>query len=66
MCNNCTLEEQAIINIIQINSTVTQKEIAEQINKSLRTVKNYMIEMQKKGLIQRKNSKKTGEWKVNI
>mgnify|MGYP004616918035 FL=1 len=65
-CNNCTLEEQAIINIIQINSTVTQKEIAEQINKSLRTVKNYMIEMQKKGLIQRKNSKKTGEWKVNI
>ena len=65
-CNNCTLEEQAIINIIQINSTVTQKEIAEQINKSLRTVKNYMIEMQKKGLIERKNSKKTGEWKVNI
>lgn len=65
-CNNCTLEEQAIINMIQINSTVTQKEIAEQINKSLRTVKNYMIEMQKKGLIERKNSKKTGEWKVNI
>ena len=43
----------------------TQENIAIQINKSLRTVKTYMLEMQKKGLIERKNSKKSGEWIVN-
>lgn len=63
--NNCTLEEQAIINILKENSATTQKEIAVQINKSLRTVKTYMAGMQEKGLIERKNGKKNGEWIVN-
>lgn len=37
-----------------------------QINKSLRTVKTYMAVMQEKRLIERKNGKKNGEWKVNV
>lgn len=37
--NNQTLEEQAIINILKNKPTVTQEEIASEINKSLRTVK---------------------------
>ena len=61
-CNNCTLEEQAIISIIKMNPTVKQEEIATEINKCLRTVKTRMIEMQKKGLIERKNGKRNGEW----
>ena len=60
--NNYTLEEQAIINIIKENSFIKQEEIADRINKSLRTVKKYMAEMQEKGLIERKSSKKNGEW----
>ena len=40
-------------------------EIANQINKSVRTVKTYMAEMQEKGLIERKNGKKNGKWQVN-
>ena len=60
--NNCTLEEQAILNLLSINSTITQDEIAKQINKSLRTVKTRMTEMQEKGLIERKNGKKNGTW----
>ena len=64
-CKNYTLEEQAIINILKTNPTITQENIAIKINKSLRTVKTYMSEMQKKGMIQRKNSKKSGEWTVN-
>ena len=64
--NNYTLEEQAIINILKINPTTTQEEISRQINKSIRTVKTYMAEMQEKGLIERKNGKKNGEWKVNV
>ena len=63
--SNQTLEEQAIINILKDNSRATQEEIATKINKSLRTVKSYMSEMQDKGLIERKNSKKNGEWVVN-
>lgn len=63
--NNCTLEEQAIINILKINPTTTQEEISRQINKSVRTIKTYMAEMQEKGLIKRENGKKNGEWIVN-
>jgi DNA-binding Lrp family transcriptional regulator len=59
------LEEQAIINILKVNTTTTQEEIAKQINKSLRTVKSRMMEMQEKGLIERKNGKRNGEWVVN-
>ena len=61
-CNNYTLEEQAIINILKTNPATTQEGIAKQINKSLRTVKTYMTKMQEKGLIERKNGKKNGEW----
>ena len=61
-CNNYSLEEQAIINILRINPETTQEEISRQINKSVRTVKNYMAEMQKKGLIERKKGKRNGEW----
>ena len=60
--NGLSLEEQAILNIIKNNSSIKQEEIATLINKSLRTVKNYMAEMQEKGLIERKNGKRDGEW----
>ena len=62
---NYTLEEQAIINILKVNPRATQEEIAIQIGKSVRTVKTYMAEMQEKGLIERKNGKKNGEWIVS-
>lgn len=62
--NNYTLEDQAIVNILKRNSTITQEEISKEINKSLRTVKKYMADMQEKGLIERKNGKKNGEWIV--
>ena len=64
--NNCTLEEQAIINILKVNPTINQEEIARKINKSVRTVKTYMSEMQQRDLIERKNGKKNGEWQVNV
>ena len=57
-CNYCTLDEQVIINIIKDNPTVKQEEIASMINKSVRTIKSRMIEMQEKGFIARKNGKR--------
>ncbi len=59
-----TLEEQAIINIIKDNNSIRQEEIAKLINKSLRTVKSIMKEMQEKGIIKRSNGKKNGKWIV--
>lgn len=43
---------------------IKQEEIANMINRSLRTVKTRMNEMQKKGLIARKNGKRNGEWMI--
>jgi DNA-binding MarR family transcriptional regulator len=61
-CKICTLEEQAIINIIKSNPMIKQEEIANMINRSLKTVKTRMNEMQEKGLIARKNGKRNSEW----
>ena len=62
--SSLSLEERAILNIIKNNPTIKQEDIALQINKSIRTIKNYMSEMQKKGIIERKNGKRDGEWIV--
>ena len=40
---------------IKNNPQATQEEISKQINKSLRTVKTYMAEMQEKCLYRKKN-----------
>ena len=63
-CKNCTLEEQAILNIIRENPTIKQEQIAKTIGKSLRTIKTRMIKMQEKGLIARKNGKRNGKWEI--
>lgn len=48
-CKICTLEDKTIINIISNDSGVKQEDFANMINKSLRTVKMRMNEMQGKG-----------------
>ena len=63
-CNNCTLEEMAILNILKDNPKITQKELAEKIGKSERIVKTRTVKMQEKGLIRRKNGKRNGEWEI--
>lgn len=63
-CNNCTLEELAILKVIAEKPTITQKELAEKIGKSERTIKTKTIELQEKGLIARVNGKRNGYWKI--
>lgn len=65
-CNNCTLEELAIINELKQNPVITQKELALKIGKSERTIKTRTVEMQEKGLIRRDNGKRNGRWEVLI
>lgn len=58
-------EEQTIIDLIQKNPNVKQSEIATVLNKSLRTVKTRMDDMQKRNVIKRENGKRNAKWKVN-
>ena len=64
-CKNCTLEEAAVLRIVQKNPTATQKEIAAEIGKSERTVKSITINLQEKGVLQRVNGKRNGRWEIN-
>ena len=65
-CKICTLEELAIIQELKRNPAITQRELANAIGKSERTVKTRTVEMQEKGLIIRENGKRNGKWKVLV
>lgn len=63
-CKKCTLEEAAVLRIVQKNPTATQKEIAVEIGKSERTVKTITVNLQEKGILQRVNGKRNGRWEI--
>ena len=63
-CNFCTLEEVAVLRIVQKNRYATQKEIAAEIGKSERTVKSITIALQDKQILKRVNGKRNGYWEV--
>ena len=53
-----------ILKIIAERPNITQKELADLINKSERSIKTIMTAMQEQNLIARSGSKKTGYWKI--
>ena len=61
-CKICTLEEIAVLRVIQSNPAATQKMIAQAIGKSERTVKNLTVKLSEMGIIERKNGKRNGYW----
>lgn len=63
---NCPLDELAILQLIVENPNITQKEIANRIGKSERTVKNKVASLKEKGYIRRLNGKRNGKWEVLI
>ena len=65
-CNNCTLEELAILKELLKNPSIMQKELVGIIGKSERTIKTRTVEMQEKGLIRRENGKRNGRWEVLV
>ena len=64
-CQNVTLEESAILNILAQAPKTTQKQLAVEIKKSERTVKRIMDSLQKKDLIYRKDGKRNGSWIIS-
>lgn len=63
---DCTLEELAILKNISENPSITQKQLAEKIGKSERTIKSKTIELQEKGYIRRLNGKRNGSWELLV
>ena len=63
-CKNCTLEEVALLCIVQKNPSATPKEIAAEIGKSERTVKSITIALQEKNILRRVNGKRNGYWEI--
>ena len=59
---NCPLDELAILQLIMENPNITQKEMADRIGKSERTVKNKIASLKEKGYIQRLNGKRSGKF----
>lgn len=65
-CNNCTLEELAILRAITANPAITQKDLAVVIEKSERTIKTRTVALQEKGYLRREGGKRNGRWEVLI
>ena len=63
-CKNCTLEEIAVLRVIQQEPSATQKHIAAQIGKSERTVKSITVRLSEQGILVRKNGKRNGYWEI--
>ena len=63
-CKFCTLEEVAVLRIVQQKPNATQKEIAAEIGKSERTVKTITVNLQDKGFLRRVNGKRNGMWEI--
>ncbi|GHT33449.1 cell filamentation protein Fic [Bacteroidia bacterium] len=61
---NCTLEEKFVLDFLKDNPKATQKEIAENIRKSERTVKTITSNLQQKNLLERRNGKRDGFWEI--
>ena len=69
-CKNCTLEcaleELALLRLMAKNPSVTQKELAERLGKSERTIKTKVLDLQQKNYIRRINGKRYGTWEVLV
>lgn len=63
-CNNCTLEELAVLRVVQQEPSATQKHIAQKIGKSERTVKSITSRLQEQGLLLRRNGRRNGHWEI--
>lgn len=61
---NCPLDEMTILELLMENPNITQKEIADRLGKSERTIKNKFASLKKKGYIQRTNGRRNGKWEV--
>lgn len=61
---NCTLEELAVLKVIEDNPKITQTDIAKSIKKSASTVKRITSSLVEKGILIRRNGRRNGWWEI--
>lgn len=54
--------QNAILSLIKNNSQITQKEMANQLNVTSRTIERNVSELKNKGILNKSRSKNKGEW----
>lgn len=64
-CKNCTLEEIAVLRVIQQNPSAPQKFVASEIGKSERTVKSITARLTELGIIRRSKGKGS-PWEIIV
>lgn len=62
---DCTLDELLVLNLLKQNPKMTQKQLAQEIKKSERTVKSITVSLEARKRIARIGGKRFGHWKVN-
>lgn len=63
---DCPLDELVILQLMLENPNITQKEIAQRLEISERTVKNKVASLKEKGYVQRLHGKRNGKWQVLV
>ena len=61
---DCTLEEMALLSFVEANPRATQKQMAEHLRCSERTVKTMTVKLQEAGALVRVNGRRSGWWEV--
>ena len=62
-CKNCTLEEIAVLRVIQQDPSAKQRYVAKEIGKSERTVKSITARLTEQGIIRRSKGKGS-DWEI--
>ena len=58
------MEEMAVLQFLKDHPKATQKDLAAHIGKSERTIKSLTVSLTGRGLLERKNGKRSGSWVV--
>jgi predicted HTH transcriptional regulator len=63
---NPTKTPDAVLMLIKDNPQITRKQIADALNKDLRTIGRSIAKLQEAGKLKRVGSNKTGYWQINL
>jgi predicted HTH transcriptional regulator len=59
-----SISEQTVLELISNNPDITKEDISKKTNKSLSSVKRWLVSLKESGYIERVGSDKTGYWKI--
>ena len=61
---NCTDREIKVLELLKVNPSITQLELANELKTSRRTISTVLSKLKEKGKIERVGTDRTGSWKI--